>query len=344
MTLFVFQDNVSTTNANAIATTDTTVVLATGTGSQFPAITAGHQAAVTVEDVSGNIEVMYATGITGDTLTVTRAQEGTAAQNFASGSRVEMRVTSGVLAAMLQKNGGDTLTGTTTLNGTLTLGGSGSIQGGEFTGALRGAPGVTGNQILVPSGGGGATAGGSLILTAANLSSNVPSGFDFMHTNMIALWNGLSSAVPSGWHICDGTSGTPDLRDRFVVGAGNTYSYGSTGNANTGSTDPSGGISVGAHALTVAEMPIHGHTMWTGGYAGATGSGIVTLLNSGTQQFLFPAGESGISGNQIIGNATNDGTNFAAGNSHTHPLSGNLAHTHTYSLPPYYGLFYIMKL
>lgn len=337
MTLFVFQNNVSTTNANAIATTDTTVVLATGTGSQFPAITAGHQAAVTVEDVNGNIEVMYATGITGDTLTVVRAQENTTALNFASGSRVEMRVTNGVLSAMLQKNGGDTLTGTTTLNGILTLGGSGSIQGGEFTGALRGAPGVTGNQILVPSGGGGATAGGSLILTAANLSSNIPSGFDFMHTNMIALWNGLSSAVPSGWVICDGTNGTPDLRDRFVVGAGNTYSYGSTGNANTGSTDPSSQITVGSHALTVAEMPVHNHTFWTGGYGfhNAVSGGYSSLINGGSQQNTWPTGEPE-AGTQIIGNA-------GSGNGHVHPLSGNLAHTHTYSLPPYYGLFYIMK-
>lgn len=337
MSLFVFQNNVSTTNANAILTTDTSIVLATGTGAQFPAITAGHQAAVTVEDVNGNIEVMYATGITGDTLTVTRAQEGTTALAFASGSRVEMRVTNGMLSALLQKNGGDTLTGTTTLNGVLALGGSGSIQGGEFTGALRGAPGLTGNQILVPSGGGGATAGGSLILTASNLAGNLPSGTDLCHTNLICLWNGISSSVPTGWHICDGTNGTPDLRDRFVVGAGTTYSYGSTGNANTGSTDPAGGLTIAGHALTIAEMPTHNHTFWTGGYGfhSAVSGGYSSLINGGSQQNAWPTGEPE-AGTQIIGNA-------GSGNAHTHGISGSLAHTHTYSLPPYYGLFYIMK-
>lgn len=338
MSLFVYQNDVSTTNANAILVTDTSIVVAVGTGASFPAITAGHQAAVTVEDVNGNFEVMYCTGITGDTLTVTRAQEGTTALAFASGSRVELRVTSGVLSALLQKNGGDTMIGTTNMTGVLALGSGGSIQGGEFTGALRGAPGLTGNQILVPSGGGGATAGGSLILTAGNLSANLPSGTDLARTNMIVLWNGLSSSVPAGWHICDGTNGTPDLRDRFVVGAGNTYAYGNTGNANTGSTDPSGGITVAGHALTIAEMPVHNHTFWTGGYGfhSAVSGGYSSLINGGSQQNVWPTGEPE-AGTQIIGSA-------GSGNAHTHALSGNLLHSHTYSLPPYYGLFYIMKL
>lgn len=39
--------------------------------------------------------------------------------------------------------------------------------------------------------------------------------------------------IPTGWHICDGTNGTPDLRDRFIVGAGRSYGIGATGGANT---------------------------------------------------------------------------------------------------------------
>lgn len=339
-TLFIFGNNASTTNANAILSTDTTVVVQTGTGSLFPAPSAGQQLSITVEDVSGNLEVMYCTGISADTLTVTRAQEGTTARGFASGSRVEARLTKGMLQALLQKNGGDTLTGTTNLSGVLSLASAGSIQGGEFTGAHRGAPGQTANQILVPVGSGPATQAGSPILTTANITGNLPSGFDFVHTNMVCMWNGLSSAVPSGWHICDGTNGTPNLENNFVVGAGGTYALGATGGSATtvtGSTDPSSQISVAGHALTLAELAVHNHTMWTGGYAGATGSGIVTLLTGGTQQNVFPAGEAGITGNQIIGNA-------GSGNAHTHTLSGNLAHTHSYTLPPYYALFYIMKL
>lgn len=39
----------------------------------------------------------------------------------------------------------------------------------------------------------------------------------------IMMWYGISSTVPTGWHICDGTNGTPDLRDRFIVGASADY-------------------------------------------------------------------------------------------------------------------------
>jgi len=42
-------------------------------------------------------------------------------------------------------------------------------------------------------------------------------------TGMIMMWSGAADAVPYGWALCDGTKGTPDLRDRFIVGAGNTY-------------------------------------------------------------------------------------------------------------------------
>lgn len=51
----------------------------------------------------------------------------------------------------------------------------------------------------------------------------------------IIMWSGAHDALPVGWALCDGTSGTPDLRDRFVVGAGNTYAAGDTGGAATAS-------------------------------------------------------------------------------------------------------------
>lgn len=38
-------------------------------------------------------------------------------------------------------------------------------------------------------------------------------------TGAILLWYGLIATIPSGWRLCDGTNGTPDLRDKFVVGA-----------------------------------------------------------------------------------------------------------------------------
>ena len=45
----------------------------------------------------------------------------------------------------------------------------------------------------------------------------------------IILWYGASNAIPAGFVLCDGNNGTPDLRDKFVVGAGNNYAVGATG-------------------------------------------------------------------------------------------------------------------
>lgn len=50
----------------------------------------------------------------------------------------------------------------------------------------------------------------------------IPSG-------VIVMWSGDVISIPSGWALCDGTNGTPDLRDRFIVGSGNTYKNGDTG-------------------------------------------------------------------------------------------------------------------
>ena len=218
MSIIVFSNNASALMASGILSTDTTVTLQPGQGALFPNLSAGQIMKVTFEDTSGNIEVVHATGITGDVLTILRGQEGTTALAFSSGSRVEIRCTAGDLAAMLQKGGGDTLNGTTNLAGILALGSGGSMQGGEYAdGAIRGNPGETDNQILVPPGGGPPTAGGSVLLTKANIAANLPSGLDFAHTNMIVWWNGTSGSVPAGWHVCDGTNGTPDLRDKFVL-------------------------------------------------------------------------------------------------------------------------------
>lgn len=66
---------------------------------------------------------------------------------------------------------------------------------------------------------------------------------------MIAMWSGASNAIPTGWYLCNGQNGTPDLRNRFIVGAGDEYSVGSTGGQST-------------HILTIEEMPTHNHDFY----------------------------------------------------------------------------------
>jgi len=43
------------------------------------------------------------------------------------------------------------------------------------------------------------------------------------------MWKGTVGTIPSGWVLCDGNNGTPDLRSRFIVGAGGSYTPGDTG-------------------------------------------------------------------------------------------------------------------
>lgn len=62
----------------------------------------------------------------------------------------------------------------------------------------------------------------------------------------IIIWSGAVANVPSGWYLCDGSNGTPDLRNKFVLGAGGSYSVGATGGAAN-------------HTLTEAEIPVMTH-------------------------------------------------------------------------------------
>lgn len=67
----------------------------------------------------------------------------------------------------------------------------------------------------------------------------------------IIQWSGAIVDIPAGFQLCDGTNGTPDLRDKFVVGAGSTYSVDETGGSNDVQHDNDGIIEVagtGAHA------------------------------------------------------------------------------------------------
>ena len=63
----------------------------------------------------------------------------------------------------------------------------------------------------------------------------------------IIMWSGATNAVPSGWALCDGQNGTPNLQDRFIVGAGSSYSVNDTGGADS-------------VTLTVDQIPPHTHT------------------------------------------------------------------------------------
>lgn len=120
----------------------------------------------------------------------------------------------------------------------------------------------------------------------------------------IILWYGDASKVPAGWAICDGNGGRPNLKDRFVVGAGGSYQKGATG----GATEVK---------LTVQEMPSHVHEVLDNQVGRHTWS-----LIDGAEGFTYRG-------------------NYAYANKSTESTGGGGAHP---NLPPYYALYYLIKL
>ena len=74
----------------------------------------------------------------------------------------------------------------------------------------------------------------TITLPDSDATLGVPAG-------IISMWSGLAASIPTGWNLCDGTLGTPNLVGRFIKGA-------STAGGTGGST------STGAHTLSIAEM------------------------------------------------------------------------------------------
>jgi len=95
-----FANNAYGTLSQAYATTATSIVLTTGHGARFPALTGSQYFFATLLDTSNNLEIIKVTARTSDTLTVVRAQEGTTARAFNTNDRIELRVTAGGLAVL----------------------------------------------------------------------------------------------------------------------------------------------------------------------------------------------------------------------------------------------------
>ena len=145
------------------------------------------------------------------------------------------------------------------------------------------------------------------IATTAFVATAVSGAFP---SGGIIIWSGSVASIPSGWYLCNGSNGTPDLRDKFVVGAGSTYAVADTGG--------SANATVVSHTHTITD-PGHNHTYNTYGQLNV-GTG------SGTDVFAVPVTSAN------TGSKTTGITVDSAGSSGTNA-----------NLPPYYALAYIMK-
>ena len=219
---------------------------------------------------------------------------------------------------------------------------------GDVTGTLNGPSfGLHTGSVVVPD---GDTITGADDSIAENMIHQllIDRGVPF---GAILMWSGIIADIPESWALCDGTNGTPDLRDRFIVGAGDTYAELETGgsvNATGTATIANGGahthtLTIAPHALTVAEMPAHKH-------GNGIGQDDTQALLYGTQ-----AASNGQNMTTNTANALMEGFTETIGGDATHTHTGSTAdnggaHTHDITLdavgilPPYFALCYIMKI
>ena len=160
-----------------------------------------------------------------------------------------------------------------------------------------------------------------------------------MPAGAIIMWSGtidtngnpvIGGTADTNWQICDATNGTPDLRDRFVVGSGGSYTTGDTGGVNS-------------VTLNTGQMPRHSHyfsaTTSTGGYH-----------NHSYYDRWHQGDDSADHGNKHVGteNYTDWSKTTNWSGSHSHNVSGNTRDTggnasHE-NRPLYYALAFIMKV
>lgn len=182
-----------------------------------------------------------------------------------------------------------------------------------------------------------------------NQINDIVAGSGGVAAGMILMWSGSIANIPSGWVLCDGNNGTPNLQDRFIVGAGSSYNVGSTG----GSAN--------------ATLPAHTHTFSDSATTNSAGSHSHSITDTGHNHAVLGPNGPFNDGGQIgtggdYGGGTPDDTselyvtdvsqtfisiNSAGSHSHSVSVSGTTSSAGSSAtganLPPYYALAYIMK-
>ena len=198
-----------------------------------------------------------------------------------------------------------------------------------------------------------------------------PTAIGVVPSGAIIMFHG--SEIPNGWAACDGTQGTPDLQDKFVVAASATRAAGSTGGeASVTLTAAQSGVPAhthttnsvnAAHSHTIQQRNLlHSHGMNGAGGHNHTLSGDDTVIRKGDGSFFrrITGGASGVfDGTGGVGDHSHGIHNAwdvpwgwtlpvdQANATHSHNVNANsaanAAQAHN-NMPPYYALMYIMKL
>ena len=193
----------------------------------------------------------------------------------------------------------------------------------------------TSGQLLAASGLSGATPianGGTGATTAIDARTNldVAQAVYSVPSGGIIMWSGSIASIPTGWFLCNGSNSTPDLRNRFIIGAA-VDDAGVANTTVTGSNTQSGGskdsvVVSHTHVFTGNALGTHSHLYNdTGAYAGGSGPGAaVTQGNSDNRATT------------AVSAGTPSGTNAV-------PVGAVAATNNNANLGPYYALAFIMK-
>lgn len=180
------------------------------------------------------------------------------------------------------------------------------------------------------------------VLTSNGTTWTASTSHSFV-TGMILMWSGSIATIPSGWALCNGSNGTPDLRDRFLVGAGSTYAVGATGGAATTTLSeanlPSHTHSISASGTTSNQSNGHTHT-FSGTTSGQsqTHNHAITISDPGHTHVVpvynVGANSSGAAqGNAALVQIGSPAINTQSSITNITASAGNASqdHTHTYS-------------
>lgn len=143
----------------------------------------------------------------------------------------------------------------------------------------------------------------------------------------IIMWSGTIATIPTGWSLCNGTGGTPDLRERFIVGATSDgdSTYPGIGVGNTG----------GSADATLAS---HSHSLSSGGASGT----FLTSASLNVSTGIVQANTGGTAANAVTSVSINTGSGSVSYSQPSVSTEGSSA-TNA-NLPPYYALAFIMRV
>ena len=178
------------------------------------------------------------------------------------------------------------------------------------------------------------------------------------------MWSDASNDIPIGWTLCNGSNGTPDLQNRFIIGAGSTYAVNATGGSTT-------------KTISMSNLPAHNHSAFISGIscasAGAHTHNISGSISGGSVYVEISGGnirinsalhvhtngvgtylridDSSSAGALPVNGASPSSMSSVSNGAHKHSITGGTVTVNNTGsgsafdiMPPYYTLCFIMKL